>query len=262
MATTPANKKNAIDSAMFVLKFSREFSYDENQAVSGVAEVLKDDLPKSDEVKKFSINLDVAKPQQSGEFETAGLALKKFSPDGVILWELNVIKDSIVAVCKSYRGWTEEKETAVRFLKAVLHVLERSDNQINSIILQITDRFIELEPNEYDIGRVFNKNSCYLTKNVLSQGPLWHVFQGWFENDNGGREALCLNVLNISTKSTAVHESSIEHAIHYQTNKPQLVASYAGEENCLDSIFDDLHERNKVVIKELLCAEQLKAIGL
>jgi uncharacterized protein (TIGR04255 family) len=258
----PLNKENAIDSAVFMLKFNREFSFEENKAISGVAEVLKSELPNANELKRFSLNIDTVAEKQSGEVEISGLSLQRFQPDGTPAWELTVVRDSIVATCRAYSSWTAEKETAIKFIKAVLHLLERSDNLINGVILQITDRFIEAAPGSYNIENVFNKESLYLTKNVLTQGPLWHVFQGWFDEPNDVIKGRCLNVLNISTNVTREHVSNIEHSVQYQISEPKEAISYNQDTSSLSSIFDDLHEKNKAVIKELLCREQLKAIGL
>lgn len=232
----------------------------ENKAMAGIGEVLKEDLPNINELKRFSLNIDTTTQQQSGEFEASGLSLKRFLPDGTLGWELQIMHDTVVATCRAYISWTTEKETAIKYLKAVLHVLERSDNIINGVTLQITDRFIEPNIASYDIGEVFNKKSSYLTGNVLEQGPLWHIFQGWF--DGNVVDERCLNILNISTNSTQEHVSIIEHSIQYQISEPQQVSTYNHEVDKLSTIFDDLHEKNKTVIKELLCEKQLKTIGL
>jgi len=260
----PINQKNAINSAIFMLKFNREFSQEENKAMVGIAEVLKDDLPKVNELKKFSLNIDATKQKQSGEFETSGLSLQSFRPDGTPAWELQVMHDAVVATCRTYTSWTKEKETAIKYLKTVLHVLEHSgsDNLISGVTLQITDRFIEPNFVSYDLGEVFNNESPYLTKNALTQGALWHVFQGWFDDMNGAFDGRCLNILNISTNLTKDHTSNIEYSIQDQISEPQQAAVFNQEADYLNSIFDNLHEKNKIVIKELLCNKQLKAIGL
>jgi len=260
--TNPLNEKNAIDSAVFMLKFEREFSFDENKTISGVAEVLKKELPNVNELKRISLNIDTVAQRQSGEVETSGLSLQRFQEDGTPAWELTVVRDSIVATCRTYSCWATEKGTAIRFIRAVLHLLERSDNLINGVVLQITDRFIGPAQDSYDIESVFNKESPYLTKNVLTQGPLWHVFQGWFNAPSNVIRGKCLNVLNISTNVTREHISSIEHSIQYQMDELKEAVIYSQDTSSLSVIFDDLHEKNKVLVKELLCKEQLEAIGL
>ncbi len=164
----PLNEKNAIDSAVFMLKFNREFSFEEKKAISGVAEALKNDLPNANELKKISLNIDANAEKQSGEVETSGLSLQRFQPDGTPALELTIVRDSIVATCRVYSSWTTEKEMDIKFIKAVLYLLERSDNLISGVILQITDRFIEKAQSTYNIESVFNKESPYLTKNVGS----------------------------------------------------------------------------------------------
>ncbi len=256
------NKKNAIDSAVFMLKFNREFSFEENKAISGVAEVLKNDLPHANELKRFILNIGANAEKQSGEVETSGLSLQRFKPDGTPVWELTVVRDSIVATCRAYSSWTDEKEMAIKFIKVVLHLLEHSDNLINGVILQITDRFIETASGNYNIENVFNKGSPYLTRNSLTQGPFWHVFQGWFDGPSDVIQGQCLNVLNISTNVTREYVSNIEHSVQYRMNELKETVSYSQNTGSLSSIFDELHEKNKTVIKELLCNEQLEAIGL
>jgi len=260
--TNPLNEKNAIDSAVFMLKFGREFSLDENKAISGVAEALKNELPNVTELKKINLNINANAQRQSGKVETSGLSLRRFQPDGTPAWELTIERDSIVATCRDYSCWRTEKETALKFIKAVLHLLERSDNLINGVILQITDRFIGSAQDSYDIENVFNKESPYLTKNVLTQGSLWHVFQGWFNDPNNVIKGKCLNVLNISTNETKEYISNIEHSVQYQMNELKEVVNYSQDTSSLSLIFDDLHEKNKALIKELLCKKQLEAIGL
>jgi hypothetical protein len=76
--------------------------------------------------------------------------------------------------------------------------ITEANHYITNISLQYVNCFITIDEANYSIGDIFTLNSPYLSNKVRNSGPLWHLYQGWVENDVS-LNCNCLNNLNIST---------------------------------------------------------------
>jgi hypothetical protein len=125
------------------------------------------------------------------------------------------------------------------------------------VALQTVDRFMD-STETYQISGVLNPDSRFLTKQALESGSLWHIHQGWFEENN--QDQRCLNVLNLSTNDTPDGVSTtIDHNAQMIFNSGKSVTHLESE---LADIFEALHNKNKDIVRELLSDEQKGRIGL
>lgn len=267
----PINKKNAIESATFVVVFEREFDAAELQAVLGLELSLKNEFPSFDKMNRIQVNLDGQKGDANsslgvtGSIGFNGVLLQRFTPDGKRDWAIQIAENTVVVSCYNYDSWLKESQKALRYIQESLKAIRTLGNPVAMIVLQTIDHFISSSPdgskNVYQIGDIFDTKSPYFTPQATQSGQLWHVFQGWFEdmNDLGGK---CLHVLNISnTNQGDKLLTSIDHAAQLQLATRQTINEAIYSEK-LQQIFDKLHELNKDIIRRLLCETQRQAIGL
>lgn len=268
--TQPINKKNAIESATFVVVFEREFDAAELQALLGLELALKDDFPSFDKMNKLQVNLDGQKgglgpSGVTGSIDFNGVLLQRFTSDGKRDWAIQVSGNTVVVSCYNYDSWLNESKKALHYIRESLKAIRTLGNPVVMIVLQTIDHFISSLPDDsagvYQIGDVFDPKSPYLTQQATQAGQLWHVFQGWFDdmNDLGGK---CLHVLNISNTNQGDKLLAIvDHAAQLQfAARPTIDEAIYSEK--LQQIFDKLHELNKDIIRGLLCETQRQAIGL
>lgn len=267
----PLNKKNAIESATFVVVFEREFDATELQALLGLELALKDEFPSFDKMNRIQVNLDGQKGDANsslgvtGSIGFNGVLLQRFTSDGKRDWAIRVSENTAVVSCYNYDSWQKESEKALQYIRESMKAIRASDNPVAMIVLQTIDHFISSPPGDssitYQIDDVFDPKSPYLTQQATQAGQLWHVFQGWFDDmkDLGGK---CLHVLNISNTDRGDKLLAIvDHAaqLQFATRPTTDDAIYSVK---LKQIFDKLHELNKDVIRRLLCEVQQRAIGL
>lgn len=257
----PISEKHAVDVASFIVVFERPFEKHTIDALPGLHERLKADYPTFNLTKTMEVNFTGSEVSQKMDI-TSGGVLQNLQPDGRPIWTLRVEGNAIVVSCTKYERWGDISSKALDHIKAAIAFVNNDSNAVTSLIHQIVDRFVTANKDEYDISQVFNTQSPHLTGQALKAGKFWHVFQGWFDDKKefGGK---VLNVLNLSTAENSGNitiTTSIDHTAHLQFESPKAIEEL--DDKFIRKAFDELHESNKSIIRQLLNKDQLKAIGL
>lgn len=258
----PVNGKHAIEVAAFVAVFQRPFSTRSIEALSGLQETLKDSLPSFQRTNIIELRLDEAGAQPSHSVgPVSGVFLQRLRTDGRQSWTLKAEGNVVIVQCFEYETWATTSPEALVYLQSALNVVADEENPLAVVSLQIIDRFVEKTRNTYSIGQVFNKRSQFLTKHAIQAGPLWHVYQGWFEQTAVEGLGRLLNVLNLSTNDTPSGlVTTIDHNAQLQSEGVPI--AYFSDPNWLKQAFNELHFKNKTVVGDLLNAKQRKAVKL
>jgi len=258
---TPISEKHAIDVASFIVVFERPFEARMIESLPGLHERLKTEYPTFNLTKTMEVNVTGNEVSQKIGVASGGL-MQKLNDDGRPAWTLRIERNSIVVLCNQYERWEDVSSKAIDHIKAAIAFLNSDNNAFVSLIHQIVDRFVTADKDEYDIRQVFNTQSPYLTNQVLNSGKLWHVYQGWFETKQEFRGQL-LNVLNLSTSENPTNLSittSVDHAAHLRFDLPKAIEDL--DDQFIRKAFNELHETNKYIIRNLLNENQLQTIGL
>lgn len=256
----PIGEKHAIEVASFIVAFERPFDANVVEALPGLQTLLKDDYPAFNITNVMQVKFTDGKfDQESGA--VSGCQFQKFREDGRPAWMLKVEGNAIVVSCMDYSRWSEVSSKALSHMKTVLMLVNSDTNAVVSTILQVVDRFVTSDKEDYSIGGVFNIESNYLNKQALESGRLWHIYQGWFDKSHSELGGQILNVLNVSTSDTPNGISTtIDYAAHLQFQP--AISVEALNDSFLRKAFDALHVSNKSIVKDLLNEKQQKAIGL
>ena len=257
----PISEKHAIDVASFIVVFERPFEANIIDSLPGLHERLKADYPTFNLTNTMEVSVTGSEVSQKIGVTSGGL-LQNLFPDGRPSWTLRVEGNAIVVSCTDYKRWEDISSKALDHIKTAIAFVNDDSNAVSSLIHQIVDRFVTANKNEYNISQVFNTQSPYLTGQALKAGKFWHVFQGWFE-DKQEFSGKLLNVLNLSTAENPAGvtiTTTIDHAAHLRFSSPKAISEF--DDNFIRKAFDELHECNKLIIRQLLTNEQLKTIGL
>ena len=256
----PISGKHAIEIAAFVVAFERPFSTNAIEALSGLQETLKNELPIFQRINVLEVRLEDGAVVKQNVGSVSGVLLQQFGEDGKQSWGVRVEGNTIVVSCQKYDAWNTIAPKALGFIKAAANIVGDEENPLAVVAHQIVDRFVAPSKDGYKIGDVFNTRSDFLTKHTFSAGCLWHIHQGWFD-DATLAPSRTLNVLNLSTNDTPSGLiTTIDHTAQYQSGGVQTAK--VTDDDWLRSLFDELHIKNKTVLGNLLNAKQRKAIKL
>ena len=255
----PINNENSIESSSFFLVFERDFSSSELQLLARLQKVFEQELPAFKELSAISFNIEKNAVINSHE-NISGTLLQSFDENDKPAWSLKVEKNIIEVSCFTYDKWDNVWTKAQGYLSETIKSIESPSNKLVVCILKVVDKFLASTDN-YNIENVFNSETPYLTKNVLSEtsGQLWHVHEGWFEHLETQTYLNSLNLSTIEENGTII--TNIEHTVQCQfIKKPQLISEFRSEQ--IADIFSSLHDKNKIMLRALLNSVQLKRIGL
>lgn len=258
---TPINAAHAIVEAGWLIAFSSPLTIDEIALMKAAAFVLKDDLPKIDEIKKFEAIVDAQNPgSPTMKQEDGGFEMQRIRPDGAIDWALRVANDTISVHCFDYTRWNDFQEKAFRFFSVLCQPINASSNTPVLTALRYTDRFICEDDANYNAESLLKRNSGYLPENIFQAGSLWHSHSGWFEQKS------FLNQLNI--ESGYVHLSghqkttvTLQHNIVFRSTDSDKNL-FPTEGTDLKPVAEKMHIMNKQVLAQLLVPSLVKQINL
>jgi len=268
----PISETNAIEAAAFALVFSREFEEKEVEALYSLEHSLKSTLSSYSKTSSLMVNvIDNAPAQQSQKM--SGVLLQSFQDNGKPSWSLRAADNMIIANCMKYDNWENVWPKAYQLLLKAAQCVDSDSNSIARAVFQVIDKFVyDEKPKSYSIGDVFNSDSIYLTKQAISSGSLWHVFQGWYEGiaDQSAPNNEVLHTLKLgSSFNNEKLVALIDHTIQKNLNAPTLSVKEFLVPQTLevgsalaDQLFKELHDKNVQVLHNLLANDQLTAIGL
>ena len=258
----PISGKHSIEAVVFSCVFERAFSRTSIEALMTLKETLKEKYPVFSTTNVVNVRFEHQKMASESSHAIAGVSLQKLhsetkKPD----WTLRADANLINITCFSYDRWNIESTKALEDLTTVINLVADDQNPVTNLALQTVDRFVGGPTSEYKINKVFDTRSKYLTRQVKESGPLWHIYQGWFEKDPTTKKHL-LNNLNLSTNETPQGVvTTIDHNLKYIFNPPSPATDLTDIDN-ISAIFQLLHDHNKEIVTDLITKKQCNAIKL
>jgi len=253
----PINSGNAIESAALLLMFERPFTKQELQSLLRLEHEFREELPSFNKVNSINVKLIDGKPVEQSQ-DISGVLLQCFEKNGKPGWELKIETNIIQVSCFAYTTWNDVWSKSCRYFLETLAPMV--DNRLLACYLKIVDKFV-VDDGAFEIADIFSTKTPYLTQLVLTgeSGRLWHVFQGWLRQEDDGDLLENLNIL--AAEESGKLAVSIDHMAQCQFfRQPQRISALT--EAWLKDKFSLLHNKNKAILKNLLCSEQLKRIGL
>lgn len=253
----PINERNAIESTTFAVLLDAQLTDRQIEAMQGLKDTLKSELPSFNVTQKITAQFNGTDISQS--LQTGGVLLQHFNTAGKPTWILKIEGNLVAVSCLDYVDWDEEKPKALNLISKALAAISCDRVNVATLGLQVVDKFKE-PMSEYEFANVLNPLSRFVTKQAIESGPLWHTYQGWFDVPPSDGNQL-LNILNLTAnEENNEHTLTIDHQTQLMWS--QSVSAPDDAKQFFDSLLDDLHRRNKEVVKELLNDQQKAAIHL
>jgi uncharacterized protein (TIGR04255 family) len=255
---------HAIKSAGFAVEWNTPLSDDELREVQSLHSKLAESLPQSASNAALSIALNqssVTAPVTSQGIGSIVFARPSSTAAlGGVSRALEVSKDHCVGQVNDYTRWADVWAEVSKWFSVVLPKLVDA-HAVKAVGLQYTDVFNwRADKKTFDLKKVLREGCVYLPPNVFSAQGLWHSHHGYLsERDTPIKHALLENI-NVNLLQELGQLSVVITTVHRAALEP--VWQWSGVEMALAAVMPDLHERNKVTLRELLNDETLKKINL
>lgn len=242
-----------------IIAFETEISGPRLELLKTVADELSGDFQKKNQYQAINLNLSHGKTESSSTFN--GWSLEALHEEtGLVDWQLAIERSRIVLKCLEYSGWQSFKKQVLNWLGIIQKHLELDHWPVRELGVIFNDRFYcSLKDEDYELKKLFNIKSAFLSPNITNKGPLWHLFQGWLETEEN-REYV--QNLNISTQwdSNKPHKTEILHIVRCVKGDNQELAGV--DINLVLNALDKAHKDNKATLNELLSEKTIEFIGL
>ena len=264
----PTNGKNSIESAAFGLTFNRIVEQHEVEKLLALESILAIELPVFTRLAGVDVQIETNQVL-SQTLQVSGVSLQKLAESpGKIAWNLQVTGNGMQVTCGEYDRWNTVLPLALKFFRAALNLLELDSLMITSVGCQVIDRFVyDVPPNPFDLKDIFRTESELVPRSIATAGSLWHCNQGWFSDHSSAISSKTLNQLNLA--SARINEKltvTVDHITHIIFETPlasrSMMFPTSGAAAIVDSQFEQIHDANKDVLRRLLTAEKLTAIGM
>lgn len=217
-------------------------------------------LPAFHEVQHVSVHFS---EHVETTHHTNGARFALFEPNGKHAWSLEITPESIEIECRVYSRWKYVSENAFKIMFEALDILaSKSDGngpKLGNISLSVTDRFVP-ENDEFDASGLL-KPSAFIPAFLFKAGPAFHSHNGWFAVED---QFKTLHNLNVSSqpKPDASDQNWQIRILHLQQLSDVAGAALQSDQITLSQHFNLMHERNKLMIQNVLQNSVLSEIGM
>lgn len=264
----PYSNSHSIQEMHVALHLHHEFDQVDIESIrSDVEPSLREQLPRSTEIHGGSVTLDLTNPgiQPQVGASLQGFQFSNVRGDGKPAQTLDFTRNLISVRVQEYSNWDSVCAACMEYITAVVVPLQQlSRNPVMACSLRFIDRYtFNGATDQANADQLFIRNK-HIAEQCFEAGSLWHCHTGWFDAIEAGR---VLNHLNIT--SSVIDQSAtviIDHqaTVHLNTPRHSSEAIFAPPQQGfgLSSMLNNLHEKNKEVLKSMLRSDLLSKIGL
>lgn len=209
----------------------------------------------SPDVLQISLGTGQPEPHLPGIVKPKNLAI--FDEDGKPRWTAAFRDNHIFVSCHKYNGWEHVWPEAEKRLGALISCLDPY-KPIKSLEFSITDTFTA-NKNDHALTakNIFKSNKLMLEKLTQLDDPRWDFSAGWFENIRAEDEILIRLEGRSEIRNMDV-VSSISNLHSWRFRKEKRISDFSN----ISSSFDDMHDRNKELIRLVLRDDIKSRMGL
>jgi len=190
--------------------------------------------------------------------------LNHYRPDGKPDWTGSFGENRILVSCHFYDSWESVWLDAKKRLDLLLGCVDQYKN-IFSIDYSVTDTFSARRADESLVPSNLFKDNEFIAKYILkSKDNRWDFSQGWFENPTTQDQVL----MRIEGQGGIENDVVIASIVNLYSQRPgtkvavkDLLDSVDGN-SILDQVFEQFHDQNKRLLRQLLVDGLLDRMGL
>jgi uncharacterized protein (TIGR04255 family) len=244
---------HAIQSVAFALEWNQQpLTAAELQDIRTLHPELIKALPIVNETRMLTINTENQQVQSFSPSagELSGVHFNKPGPAGGIARSLQVSRGSCIAIINDYTRWNNVWADVQEWFNLVTEMVLKG-RSISSISIQYTDVFNwRADPDTIVLKDILQTGSKYLPSNIFSAKSLWHAHHGYFETILEPVECQILENINVSLVDNG--QRSISILTVHKANLVKPIWDKSELQGVLIPLMQNLHERNKLVLKDLL----------
>jgi uncharacterized protein (TIGR04255 family) len=263
-ALHPVAGNHAIQGAAFVFQWPIPLEQTNLDLVRTYTEQLKAWFPLVQEQKTVSIEIGEQGVRNQQEAGISGLKFLQPAPalgPAAIARAISVTKEQLVINVNDYTRWDEAWPRVAEWLGIILPGI-LIGRPINAAILQYTDQFEwRADPADMVKAEIFRDDSQYLTRRVFDTQGFWHVHQGFVDSRNEPLVHELIENVNVNmAESNTRRVITLFTSHHAVLQNPIWDAATVIDQ--LAVLMDDLHERNKDVMKDIFTEAVCQKINL
>lgn len=261
MAFVPLKPEHAIQEVVIGMSLNRFMTNTELDSIENAHDAWRERLP-----GKNKFQLIPATNQNFinfGGITGSGLYFERYFPDGSLSWRLKAEGNALAINCLDYSKWAEIwPQIKDLLLTAFQADYMSNDLLVTSCVYTIIDVFKWVgDLTDYDAGQLIDRGGLLVSQSIFDHGPLWHLYQGWYEGGDGEFVRRILKRVHIDS----VEQDGVEHISRFETFlqkelfEPTELPVVLGS---LDDIYPHLHDMGKEILKSILTTDAKKMIGL
>jgi uncharacterized protein (TIGR04255 family) len=262
MPFRPLSDRHAIQEVVFVLHFSRRFSFEEMETFAKAHDRWQGELPK---LSRDAVTLMVARGPAPPEVPSRGTTFESFKQDGTPAWRMKASDNWLAVNCLAYSRWADIWVQARSLLQRGAEVIAAEVNPVTGLTLQYIDVFVwEGDVADYDLGELLRRDSEFIPPSIWGKGTFWHLHQGWFRYEGlpqGGSRLLERMHLDAVTQGEAP-VVKFDNTLRLDLREGIASAELFGDDALVSRIFEQLHYANKVALRAYLNDAIIEGIGL
>lgn len=282
----PINDAHSIVELVFVINFSSDLRKED---ILGIKKIF------NEKYEKFNKDNPVYKLEHKVKFDDedtasidskkatiSGFELESLNERGEINWGLSLSENKLLVHCLDYSNWISTLNETIMYINDAFEFLkEHNALLISNFGLKYLDRFVHSGVmKDSKLVSLFNVENKFIAKNILDSGNVWHSNSGWFEDmpeDFTIEDSYilkCLHQLGVDSKSNGESKDleeivvSIDHGsflipkrLVEDDSKYGIEVGYLNVDY-INECFNLLHEKNKIVLKDILSYDMSKRINL
>jgi uncharacterized protein (TIGR04255 family) len=268
-ALFPVAGDHAIQNVAFVIEWPAEspLSSANLQAVKALHGALKDVFPVVQEHQTVTFNIDTANPNQPPVSSIDGIgAVHLMRPNpalgsAAIARSIQVSKSNAVIVIGDYTRWDAVWSEVSCWIEKLLPII-LDGRPITAVNLQYNDRLTwRGDPATFDPTKILRNQSRFVPPNVFEVRDLWHSHHGYIETRQNPVPHRLIDNINVSLVMDNL-QLALQVFTSHQGTLDTPVWNFDVANDCVSKLMNDLHDRNKSVLRELFTEEVCARINL
>lgn len=272
MPYRPIYDRHAIHEVVFALIVKREFEPQEVKAVIEAHDLWREELPKVAPTTGHKVVVSNAPlPPDMKPYEEVGIVGVRFDAlkrDGSLDWRLKLENNWIAVNCLSYTRWNDIWTTAKLLLDQVSEIVINPKLPVIGAALQYVDEFVwEGDIKDYTTTDLLRENSNLVPASIRNKGPLWHLYQGWFQSEElplpGRRlQKVHIDAIEKEGRYVARIDTLLRHDFSNELPSYTAVFPANGKAATIDPVFSEMHDESKRLLASFITNEMVERIDL
>lgn len=267
LAFEPINRIHSLVEMVLVLEFPGPIPAATLQRARSLKNDLSTYLPRVEDVHAFQVVVENG-VTRGGNLLDGGFQMSSYKTDGSVGAMARISENVISVHWLQYERWAGAKKFVQRVLDLILSRLRGGPLLPSSIGLKFIDQFVCEDEKAYDASLLFSADGEFIPKFVYSSGTRWHSHTGSFGVSAEGRDLLMqLNIDSAMQTNGATSRAlvNVDHTLSLRPVEPDALLPYMGYSGTgleWTALLDELHERNKSLLKSILHESIQRRIGL